>query len=223
MRFVWLASVLAASGGLGLADDVTEAKLPLLVHEKFESGDERWQPTDAKAWKVVKNEKGSFYNQFQMSKYTPPHRSPLNMSLLKDVVVGDFALEAKVQSTGKDNAHRDMCLFFGYQDRAKFYYVHIAKKADDNANQIFIVNDAARKKISTRSTGGTPWDDNWHHVKIVRRIGDGAIEVYFDDMKTPIMTALDKTFTWGRVGLGSFDDSGNWADVKLRGVRVEKK
>lgn len=38
-----------------------------------------------------------------------------------------------------------------------------------------------------------------------------------------IMTANDKTFTWGRVGVGSFDDSGNWTDIKLRGVKVEKK
>jgi hypothetical protein len=99
----------------------------------------------------------------------------------------------------------------------------MAKKADDRANQIFIVNDADRTKISTKSTSGTPWDSNWHHVKVVRRIADAAIEIYFDDMKAPIMTATDKTFTWGQVGLGSFDDSGNWTDIKLRGVRVEKK
>jgi len=27
----------------------------------------------------------------------------------------------------------------------------------------------------------------------------------------------------GRVGVGSFDDAGNWMDVKVRGVRVERK
>lgn len=37
------------------------------------------------------------------------------------------------------------------------------------------------------------------------------------------MTATDKTFAWGRVGVGSFDDTGNWQDVKLRGVKAEKK
>jgi hypothetical protein len=131
--------------------------------------------------------------------------------------------QAKVQSTGKDVPHRDMCLFFGYQDSAHFYYIHIARSADDHANQIFIVNDAPRKKISATSTAGTKWTDGWHDVKIVRRTGDGAIEVYFDDMKRPIMTAQDKTFTWGRVGLGSFDDTGNWDNVRLRGMIVEKK
>jgi hypothetical protein len=205
-----------------VADD---PKLPELFADKFDKGADRWQPTDAKAWKVVDlgAGKGHAYNQFQNSDYKPPHRSPFNVSLVKDLVVGDFIFEAQVQSTGKDGPHRDMCLFFGYQDPAHFYYVHIAKKTDDHANQIFIVNAADRKKISTKTTDGTPWDDAYHHVKIVRTVADGKIEVYFDDMKTPIMTATDKTFTWGQVGIGSFDDSGNWKDVKVRGMKAEKK
>ena len=27
------------------------------------------------------------------------------------------------------------------------------------------------------------------------------------------MTAIDKTFTWGQIGIGSFDDLGNFDDV----------
>ena len=34
------------------------------------------------------------------------------------------------------------------------------------------------------------------------------------DMQKPVMTAVDKTFTWGQVGVGSFDDTGNWREVK---------
>jgi hypothetical protein len=36
-------------------------------------------------------------------------------------------------------------------------------------------------------------------------------------MKSPIMTATDKTFTWGQVGVGSFDDSGHWSEVHVHG------
>jgi hypothetical protein len=200
-----------------------DKELPLLFRDDFAKGAGHWEPTDPGAWKVVQADRGKVYSQFRMSKYKPPHRSPHNLALLKDVSVGDFVLEADVQSTGKDGPHRDMCLFFGYQDPSHFYYVHIAKKADDHANQIFIVNGAPRKKISTKTTPGTPWDDRWHHVKVVRTVGDGRIAVYFDDMKAAAMTATDRTFTWGRVGLGSFDDSGNWADFRLRGVRAGKK
>jgi hypothetical protein len=192
-------------------------KLPLVFEDNFDKGDERWQPTDPKAWKVVKTDKGSYYSQFAQSKYKTLHRSPFNISLVKDLKVTDFVLEAKAMSTAKDVPHRDMCMFFGYQDPAHFYYVHMAKASDDHANQIFIVNGADRVKISTKTSKGTPWDDKWHNLKIVRTIATGAIEIYWDDMKTPIMTATDKTFLWGQVGIGSFDDTGHWADVKVYG------
>jgi hypothetical protein len=115
-----------------------------------------------------------------------------------------------------------MCLFFGFQDPSHFYNVHLGKQTDDHANQIFIVNGAPRSKISIKTSSGTDWDDEWHRVKLVRRVDDGTIAVYFDDMETPVMTARDKTFTWGRVGLGSFDDTGEWDDVKLYGVETQK-
>ena len=200
-----------------------DTKLPLLFEDDFEKGAERWQPGDPAAWKLVKLAKGQGYNQFQLSKVKTPFRSPFNYSLVKDLQVTDFVLEAKARSTGKDGAHRDMCVFFGWQDPAHHYYVHMAKATDDRANQIFIVNGADRVKISTKTTKGTPWDDQWHHVKVVRKVADGLIEIYWDDMKTPIMTAMDKTFTWGQLGVGSFDDSGLWDDVKVSGRRYEKK
>jgi hypothetical protein len=193
------------------------AELPLVASDDFEKGADRWAPTDPAAWRIAEGKDGKFFSLFKQSQYTPPHRSPVNFALLKDTAVSDFLLEARVQSTVKDYDHRDMCVIFGYQDPAHFYYVHFGKKTDDHANQIFIVNGAPRTKISTKTTPGTNWDDRWHDVKIGRRAADGAIEVFFDDMKTPVMTAADKTFLRGQIGLGSFDDTGNWDDVKLRG------
>lgn len=206
---------------LAFADDAP-AKAKLLFEENFTRGAERWQPSDAAAWKVIDTGKGKAFSLFRQSDYKPPHRSPLNFALVKDLTVGDFVLEARVRSTTKDYDHRDMCLFFGYQDASHFYYVHFGKKTDEHANQIFIVNGAPRVKISTKTTDGTPWDDEWHRVKVVRRVDDGTIEVFFDDMKKPVMTARDKTFTHGQVGVGSFDDTGDWTDIKVYGIRREK-
>jgi hypothetical protein len=202
----------------------TPKGLPLVFEDDFEKGAGRWQPTDPAGWKVIDTRQGKVFSQFKKtSSYKPPHRSPYHIALIKDITVSDFVLEAKCQSTVKDYPHRDMCLFFGYQDSAHFYYAHLGKKADAHANQIFIVNGTDRKKISTKTTPGTNWTEGWHHVKVVRTVADGKIEVYFDDMKNPAMTATDRTFAWGRVGVGSFDDTGNWDDVKLWGKKVEKK
>jgi hypothetical protein len=203
-----------------------ESDLPLLVTEDFEKGADRWEFSDPKAWTVADGPKGKMLSLVQKTQPKTPHRSPFGVALLKDVTVGDFVLEARVQSAVKDYPHRDLVFVFGYQDAAHFYYSHLGKKTDDHANQIFIVNGADRKKISTRTSEGTNWTDDWHRIKVVRKMADGTIEVYFDDLKTPVQTATDKTFAWGRVGVGSFDDLGNFDDLTLRGAKAappEKK
>jgi hypothetical protein len=95
----------------------------------------------------------------------------------------------------------------------------LGKQADDHANQIFIVNGADRTKISITSTAGTNWTDNWHNVKVVRKPSDGTIEIYFDDMTKPVMTAKDKTFGPGRIGIGTFDDTADYDDIVIRGEK----
>ena len=202
---------------------IAQDKWPVVFQEDFEKGAERWEPQDPEQWQIKKTEKGQVYSQHKkQSKFKPPHRAPTNVSILKDVTVGEMEFTGRVRSTHSDYGHRDAVVFFGYQDPAHFYYVHLGKQADDHANQIFIVNGADRKKISITSTSGTNWDDNWHTVKIIRKPSDGTIEIYFDDMQKPVMTANDKTFAWGRIGVGTFDDTADWDDILLRGVKVDK-
>jgi len=197
--------------------------LPLIYRQDFSAGNlDMLEPSDANAWKIEELDGNKVASQFQHIETKTPVRSPFNRAVFKDLVVGDFVLDVKLQSTAKDYPHRSLCLFFGYQDPAHLYYVHFGQKADDHANQIFIVNNEPRVKISTKTTEGTPWDNNWHHARIVRKVDPGTIDVYFDDMEHPVMTAVDKTFTWGQVGIGSFDDTGRFDDVLVYGVKVPR-
>ncbi len=191
------------------------AGMSLVFHDDFESGDTaNWSMSDPAVWRLGRQDENGLINQFEKkSSFNPEVRSPFHRALVKNVYVGDFVLDVQLQSTIPDYGHRDMCLFFGYQDDSHLYYVHFGKQADDHANQIFIVNGAPRKKISLTSTAGTDWDDNWHHARVVRNVESGEIKIYFDDMENPVMTAVDKTFTSGQVGIGTFDDTGNYDNV----------
>ncbi len=197
----------------------TMEDMPLVFEDTFEKGNaERWQPSDSSAWKVVKQGDNHVYSLLQDCKYSPPVRSPNNFSLIKDVTVSDFVMEVKLKSTEPEYGHRDLCIFFGYQAPSHFYYVHFGSKADANANSIFIVNGAPRVSVAETRTEGTKWDDNYHVVRVVRDSKSGKIEVFFDDMQKPVMTATDKTFTWGRLGVGSFDDTGDFDEVRAWGT-----
>ena len=196
--------------------------MPLLFTEDFSQGSERWEPTDAAAWKIEMENGNAVYTQFQASKYEPSYRSPFNISLLKDLWISDFVLELKAKQTGEEYGHRDLCFIYNWRDPAHFYYTHIATAADPHANSIFLVDGAPRVSIALMRTDGTQWTQDYHTIRIVRDTKSGLIEVYFDDMAKPIMKAMDPHFTAGRIGVGSFDDTGKFDDIRIWGRQVEK-
>lgn len=191
--------------------------LPLVFFDDFESGAGRWVQTDPNAWKIAAKDAGQVYSLYQQSKYEPPVRSPFNIARIEDLSVSDFVVQARMEQTGAEYGHRDMVVVFGYQDPSHFYYVHIATKSDEVANSILIVNGAPRVSIAKERTDGTDWSTGFHDVRIVRNSASGSIEVFYDDMDTPIMRAEDKTFLAGGIGFGSFDDTGNIDDVIVWG------
>jgi len=180
--------------------------------------------TDPTAWRIGEDGGKTFLEQHKASAYKPTHRSPFNFALIDGKTFGDCIIDVECQQTSKEYGHRDMVFVFGFQDPSKFYYVHIATKADDHANNVFIVKDAPRLKISKESNTGNDWGMNaWKKVRIERKTSDGTIKVFFDDMTMPIMLAEDKSFGPGWVGVGTFDDTGRIADIKIWGDRAENK
>jgi hypothetical protein len=195
---------------------------PLVVQEDFEHTGAAapvpgWDFTDLGAWRIAAPGGSHVLEQHRQSSYTPSVRSPLNLAVLRNVDVGDMVLDVDARSTAADSPRRDLCFAFGYRDPSHFYYVHLARSADDHHNSIFLVNGQPRASIVATRNQGVPWDDQWHHVRVIHRAGSGQIEVYFDDMTRPVMTARDTTFAHGRIGLGSFDDTGQFDNLQVWG------
>ena len=219
LRFhVVLVALCATTAAWGQPDDAyIPAGMKLVYQHDFEDKKlDRYEPTDKSAWTLLEQDGNQVISLTKRnSDFKPPFRSPLNRTLIRDLKVSSFVMDIRMQSTIADYDHRSLCLFFGYTDDSHLYYVHFGKKTDDHANQIFIVNNEARKKISTRTTPGTPWTDAWHRARVVRVAETGEVTIYFDDLTTPVMTATDKTFGEGRLGFGSFDDIGNFDDIRI--------
>jgi hypothetical protein len=180
--------------------------------------------SDPKAWALSQTNGVSGLELTKQSQYKPIVRSPVNIALIADKRVEDFILEADFMQTGREYGHRDMCIYFGFQSPTNFYYVHMATAADPNAHNIFIVNNKPRTNIAKKTTKGVNWGLGvWHHVRLERRISDGTIKVYFDDLTEPIMLAEDKTFGAGYIGFGSFDDTGMVDNIRIWAPSAETK
>lgn len=193
--------------------------LPLEFTEDFEQGVARWEMTDPQAWEVLAEGDNHVLALTKPSNYEPVVRSPKNIARVKDLNLCTFIMDVTLKQTGREYGHRDLCLFLNYRDPSHFYYVHLASKADEHANSIFLVNGAPRVSIAKERTAGTKWDDQYHRVRIKRMAQTGRIEVFFDEMDKPVMMAEDKTFVGGAVGVGSFDDQGNFDDITVWGIK----
>lgn len=192
----------------------------LLFYQDFEEATARddFVFTDAKAWELRLGGAEGTLDLVRQSNYEPPHRSPVNIALIRNWKFRDFVLEVNLLQTGRVYNHQDMCIFFGFQDPAHFYYTHIAVTPDDHAHNIFIVDDAPRTKLADNPDEGVTWGQNvWHTARLERNVQSGTIRVFFDNMETPILQADDTSFGEGYIGFGSFDDDGKVDNVKIWG------
>ena len=212
-RFAAFSFLLIASQLLVVADEPT-----VLFEDDFSNGIDRWEMLDPETWRATDHDgaKGIEITERE-SAYEPPVRSPGHVALIKDLELQSAEITFRVRSTKDTGNHRDCCVFFNYQDDQHFYYVHLGAKPDPHSGQIMIVKEAPRLAM-TKNERLTPWDDEWHTVRVRRDVDSGTIDVFFDDMENPHMQVNDKTFKKGRIGIGSFDDLNEFDDVVIRAL-----
>ena len=165
--------------------------------------------TDAAAWRHGIDGNGCV-ELFAASNYRPPHRSPLNLALLRDVELQDFELRVRARQTGREYPHRDLVLVFAHRDAAHFAYAHLASAADDHAHHVMLVDGSDRRPVTTWRNGGVVWGDTWHELELSVR--DGVATVRFDGHEV-LRGAVPATT--GRIGFGSFDDVGCFDDLRV--------
>lgn len=202
-----------------------EAMFPLLFTEDFEDGDARgWMPHFPDNWEVRKEE-GSFVYKLIAPGEPGPIRAPYSWSIIKEYDLKGFKFQGKLRcDVDIDNLYRDVVILFNFQDPEHFYYVHFSAISDDVHNIIGLVDGKDRVKINLEPQGESKamLDDNrFHDFKVTYDAAKGEIQAYLDNLETPILTAVDRTLTHGAVGLGSFDDSAGFDDIRLWGKIYE--
>jgi len=195
--------------------------LPLLIADDFKDGKAgAWLPNIPDHWRVAREE-GAFVYQLTAPGEQGKMRAPTSWSLLKEFEVTGFVFSGWIKcQTDPAVNQRDICIFFHFQDPTHFYYVHFSASSDENHNVIAIVNGAERTKINSEPPGKSVYrltDLNYHYFKVTCDAVTGDIKAYLDETTTPILTAVDKTLGHGLVGVGSFDDTGSFSNIKLWG------
>lgn len=230
---------LAASAAASPPPPDTLQGLPLVYSDGFEAGLGKWEIFEPASFRLSQAGGNAFLQVPQLSGYHAPVRGPYNRVILRDFQVRDFILEARVRVTEEPfRGHRGGLFIFGYQDPSHLYYTHFAEVASDRSHLFGKVAGAPRFTFYKSRIGGVPWKmHQWQTIRMVRRFRQGILEAYVDDMSKPVMTGDDLTyrttvnlyaetgltipvtstdrFEWGRIGIGSFQGTLDYDDVRL--------
>ena len=181
----------------------------------FEKGGLKgWHVTLPGHWELAVENGNHFLRLAKAGPVGEPRR-PVKFALWEPGCVGDFEVTVKARRKGKS-----LLVAFGFQDRLHFYYAHVSLDDGDYRvhNGILKVDGSERYRIG--GTGAKPAlpTTGWHTVRVVRKSGPGSIEVYIDGEDQARFHAVDKSFAYGWVGVGSFNETGDFDDFLLRGT-----
>ncbi len=216
-------AVLVAVAACSPLPDAAPAPWPVQVQLDFTTAAEAaaFEFSDAAQWRWHDSASQPALELLGKSDYAPPFRSPHSLAILQDVAFGDFDLDVDLLQTSREYGHRDLCLVFGFESPSRYGYVHLATTPDPHAHNVFVVDGAPRRAVAPVAERGVDWGQGvWRHVRIERRLAGDTVRVYWEHAQEPILVATGTGLGWGRIGLGSFDDSGRFANLVVTAPAV---
>jgi hypothetical protein len=144
----------------------------------------------------------------------PGPRRPIQFALADVPNYGRLEVEADVMPLG-----RSLMLVFAYRDEAHFDYAHLSADqatAQPVHNGIFHVYGGERVRISAEpGPASFAAVGRWYHVKLSHDAKSGTVAVTVGGQPVPALEAVDRSLGVGKIGFGSFDETGAFRDVKI--------
>lgn len=191
--------------------------------DDFSAGTDRWQPLNAKDWEVRQDGDNPYLALIKVPPLRPGVRRPAEYALVKDKRWQDVTLNLRLMSLRPKTLNgRDCVVIFGWRDDTHFYYAHISNDSNGTVHNVLMKVDGDQRGAIQVEKKPEPRlkKDGWHNVKLLHQ-ADGTIKLWVDDLDQPLMTAKDTSYPDGAVGVGSFDDTAAFDDVKVEGTLVK--
>src|SRR5579863_6646288 len=176
----------------------------------------RWTMPDAADWKLAGEAGAQILHLAVGREPLPGARRPHQFAIAETPDFERVTVEADVQPT-----KRSLMIVFAYHDNAHFDYAHLSTDTGTKQpvhNGVFHVFGGERVRIS--SLNGPPAFEainRWYHVVLKYDGVTGEVNVTVDGKPVPALHAYDLSLGAGKVGLGSFNETGDFKNVKIVG------
>ena len=174
-----------------------------------------WSVPAATDWKVDQDDDAPVLRLVEHRGPLPGPRRPIQFALADTEYSGRVTVEGDVKPLGGS-----LLIVFGYRDATHFDYAHLS--VDTGAKQpvhngVFHVYGGERVRISSeQGPAAFSATGRWHHVKLTHDASTGKVSVMVNGEALPALDAVDKSLGAGRVGIGSFDETGVYKNISIR-------
>ncbi len=183
--------------------------------EGFEGGDAgNWAPQTPARWEVVLDEGDNAY-YLNTSSFSAQSGDRLGEYSLLLGSYDDFelTLQAKLGDSVDSNAFADYAIVFGYQDENNYYYMMFNN--DKSYSRLYKVVNGVRSSVAATASDWV--NDNAYHEIGIRR-DNSEITVTYDGVT--VIKVVDSSFGAGQVGVGSFNDSAYFDDIRISALNT---
>jgi hypothetical protein len=175
-----------------------------------------WTMPDAADWKLDGEAGAQILHLVVGREPLPGARRPHQFAIADTPAFERVMVEADVQPT-----KRSLMIVFAYHDNSHFDYAHLSTDTGTKQpvhNGVFHVFGGERVRISSLN-GPAAFEaiNRWYHV-VLKYDGDtGEVNVTVDGKPVLALHAYDLSLGAGKVGLGSFNETGDFKNVKISG------
>ncbi len=174
-----------------------------------------WSVPVASDWKVQQQDGLQILGLVTHRGPVPGPRRPIQFALAEMPDLQNVTVEADAKPLG-----HSLIFVFAYRDPAHFDYAHLS--TDTAAKQpvhngVFHVYGGERVRISAPDgPAAFSASGQWYHLRLRFSGKSGAVDVAVDGQSVPALHAVDLSLRSGRVGIGSFDETGEFKNVRIQ-------
>ena len=189
----------------------------LAAAERIDAFGYHWTVPAASDWKIEQQGTESVLRLVAHRGPLPGPRRPIQFALAETPEFRHVTVDLDARPLG-----HSLIVVFAYRDAAHFDYAHLSIDSATKEhvhNGVFHVFGGERVRLSSE-TGPPAFaaSNRWYHVRLVHDGQSGAVQVMVDGRTIPALHAMDLSIGSGRVGIGSFDETGDFKNVRIEGV-----
>jgi hypothetical protein len=184
------------------------------ARDRLEAFGHTWIVPCASDWKVETIKGTPALELLHARGPLPGPRRPIQFALADTPELKHVTLDLDARPLEKS-----LIIIFAYRDPEHFDYAHLstdAAAADPHHNGIFHVYGGERVRISTEEgPAAFSATQHWYHVRLTTNAQSGTVQVTVDGRSIPALHAIDLSLRGGKIGLGSYDETAEFKNVKF--------